>query len=222
MTALALALVFAPTVTLVRLPKVGDKATYEMRAIIDLGGRDDVKFTGTSTERIKSIEGGLVTTSVESRTTVDVMGVARESRPIVSDRLERLGGGLMAAERVDETVLFASARVDRLRAVFLPTAAVAVGGSWWRNEEKDAKLDAPPFSSYLRLVGEEKIGKRDAWQVSLDANEVDDARSIHVKGMVWLDKSDGSLVRGQWTIDGFTYGATDPPGKARLEIVRKD
>ena len=97
-----------------------------------------------------------------------------------------------------------------------------IGASWWRNEGRDEEAKSPPFASYLRLEGEEKVGKRDTWRVSIDANEVDDEHPTHVKGMLWLDKSDGGLERGQWTIDGFTYSPTSPPGKGRFELSRVD
>ncbi len=52
--------------------------------------------------------------------------------------------------------------------------------------------------------------------------DVDDASPVHVKGMLWLDKTDGSLVRGQWAIDGYTYSASSPPLHAKYELARAD
>ena len=214
-------LLIAP-VAFVRTPKVDDRATYSLAALIDLGGQDDVRFEGTFRERVKAVENGRVTTSVSSLVRVDVMGVVREGRAVESDRVEGLDGSVVEAAKVDGVLLFATLRVDRLRAFYPPEKPVESGVGWWRTEGRRDESKAPPFSSYLVLLGEEKVGTRDAWRVSLDAGEVAEDRPVRVRGMVWIDKGDGSLVKGQWTIDGFTYSATAPPGNARLEMTRTD
>ena len=215
-------MLFLSPILLARTPKVDDRATYALRAVIDLGGQDDVRFTGTFKERVSAVAGEVLTTSVETKISVELMGVVRESRSIASDRVERLDGTLLSPAAVDGTVLFATGRVDRLRAFYAPAAPVEIGAGWWRTEGRNDALKSPAFSSYLKLVGTEKIGERDTWQVSLDANEADDERPTHVKGMLWLDKANGALVRGQWTLDGFSYGETVSTSKARLELTRTD
>lgn len=212
---------FAP-VALQRTPKVDDRAVYAMRGLIDLGGQDDVRFTGTSTEKVKSLTGDTLITGVETKVSVELMGVVRESRSIASDRVEKLDGTLLSPSAMDSTVLFATPRVDRLRAFYVPSGPVEVGASWWRTEGRNDALKAPAFSSFLKLVGDETVGTRETWKVSLDANEADDEHPVHVKGMLWLEKTNGMLVRGQWTIDGFTFSETSAASKARLELTRTD
>lgn len=218
---LVLSLPMVPA-SLHRTPKVGDHAAYAMKAIIDLGGKDDVRFTGTFDEKVKAVEGEDVTTTVDSRIQVDVMGVARQGGALSSDRKEKLDGTLVSPARIDSTLLFGVPRIDRLRALYRPKDAVEVGASWWHTEAKNETFKAPPFSSYGKLEGDEKVGARDTWRVSIDANEVEEASPTHVKGMVWIDKADGSLVRGQWTMNGFVYSLTTPPMNARMELVRSD
>ena len=220
MPALALLLLAAPGVPLARTPRVDDRAVYALRALIDLGGQDDVRFTGTVKERVKAVESGTVTTEVETAISVDLAGVVRQGRPVASDRVERLDGELVTPAKIDETLLFATPRVDRLRAFYPPAAPVAVGASWWRTGERSEAFKAPPFASHFQLEGEEKLGARDVWRVASDATEAADERPARVRGMLWLDKADGSLVRGQWTLDNFTYGPTDPSSHARLELSR--
>lgn len=219
---LALTLLLLAPVDLRYVPKVGDKATYAMRASIDLTNQDEVRFTGKVVELVKSVQDGVVTRAVENTLNLDVLGVMRFGRPLASEQVERLDGGLVKAATVDDTLLFATARIDRLRAFFPPTAPLEVGSAWWHTDDRSEALKAPPFSAYSKLEGDEKIGARDAWRVSIDANEVGDEHPVHVKGMVWLDKADGSLVRGQWTIDGFSYNPTSPPGHGRYELSRMD
>ena len=211
-------LLLAPVI-LQRVPKVDDQAAYSMQALIDLGGDDDVKFSGTFTEKVRSVVGDTFTTNVVTKIHVELMGVIRESRSIESDRVERIDGTLLSPSMVDSTVLFATPRVDRLRAVYLPSSPVETGATWWRTEGRNDALKAPAFSSFMKFVGEEKIGARDVWKVSLDANEVDDEHPAHVKGMLWLDKANLSLVKGQWAIEGFTYSENAAPSKARLELT---
>ena len=218
--AFLLAVVPPGSVALRRSPKVGDHAIYALRALIDLGGKDDIRFEGSLNETVKRIDGETIATAIESRVSVDALGIVRQGGTLSSTREERLDGTLLAAAKIDPTLLFAGPRVDRLRTLYLPKVPVEAGASWWHTEGKDEVLKSPPFSSFQRLEGAEKIGDRDAWRLSVEANEADDANPVHVKGMVWIDKSDGSLVRGQWTIDGFVYDAKTPAMHARLELVR--
>ncbi len=219
---LALALLLIAPASLKRTPAVGARVVYAVKATIDLGNQGEVRYSGKSEEQVKTVEKGLLTTTVETAVTVDVMGVVREGRPVVSERVERLDGTIVTAAKADSVVLFATPRIDRLRSFYAPVAAVEIGAGWWRTEEKDDAAKSPPFSSYLKLEGEEKVGARDTWRVSIDANEVGDEHPAHVKGMLWIDKADGALERGQWVIDGFTFSATAPPGKARYELSRTD
>jgi hypothetical protein len=212
----------APTV-LKRTPKVDDRATYEMKALIELEGQDGIKFTGTWNERVRSVEGGKVTTAVESRVSVEVLGIVRQSAIVTSDRVETIDGALITASKADPTLLFAAPRVDRLRQFYFPTGSVEIGDAWWHTSPAEgATLKAPPSACYSKLEGEEKIGDRDTWRTSVDASEVDDPNPVHVKGMLWLDKTNGSLVRGQWTVQGFVHDPQTPAMNARLEFTRKD
>ena len=212
------ALALLVPVLLRRTPTVDARATYAIRAVIELGGDDDVRFTGSSKERVAAVEDGTIATSVETKLSVDVMGVVREGRTILSTRTERTDGTLVTPAKLDPTALFATSRTERLRVLFAPAAPVEIGEGWWRTAPKGEQGAA--FSSYSRLEGEEKAEGRDAWRVSTDAREAGDDAPVRVRGMLWIDKTDGSLVRGQWTIEGFTYSPTAPPGNARLEYTR--
>lgn len=220
--ALVLAGVPPAPVTLKRSPKVNDRVSYAMKALIELQGQDGIRFTGTWNERVRAIDSGRLTTAVDSRVSVDVLGIVRQGGMVSSDRVETLEGGLITASRIDSTLLFGVPRVDRLRQFYFPTGPVEVGDAWWHTSLADGNLKAPPSASYLKLEGEEKIGQRDTWRTSVDANEVDDPNPVRVKGMVWLDKSDGSLVKGQWTIQGFVRDAQTPAMNARMELTRTE
>jgi len=220
--ALVLVLLPAQPVTLKRTPKVDTTTTYAMKALIDLGGKDDIRFTGSFKEKTKSIADGKITTAIESRVSVEVLGIVRQSAMMESRRVETSTGALIEAAKTDSTLLFAAPRIDRLRAFIFPTVPVESGVGWWYLSEKDDNLKSPPSSSYLKLEGEEKLGERDTWRASIDAREVDIEYPTRVRGMVWLDKTDGSLVRGQWQIEGFVLNATTPPMTARLELSRVD
>ena len=216
------ALLSLTPVILKRSASPDEKAAYSVKALIDLGGRDDVRFEGTLSCRVRSVVNGTVTIAAQSQITVDVMGVARQGRPVASERIERVDGSLVQGERFDSTLLFAVPRVDRLRAFVYPSAPVEIGAGWWHTEPPQVAIKAPPYASYLKLEGEEKIGERDAWRTSVDATEVDTDAPVHVKGMLWLDKKDGSLVRGQWTVTGYVPNASTPPMSARIELSRTD
>ena len=215
-------MLFLAPVSLARTPTIGARVSYAMRASIDLGPRGEVRYSGKVDETVKAVEKDLLTTAVEATTTVEAMSVSRQGRPILSDRVERLDGTLVTPAKPDEVVLFATTRVDRLRAFYVPSAPVEIGGAWWHTEGKGEPSKSPPFSSYLKLEGEEKVGVRDTWRVSLDANEVEDEHPTHVRAMLWIDKADGALERGQWQIDGFVYSPTAPPSTAKLELSRTD
>lgn len=220
--ALLLVLLPAAPVTLKRTPKVDTRVTYAMKALIDLGGKDDIRFTGTFNEKTKSLDDGKMTTAIESRVSVEVLGIVRQSAMMESQRVEGSDGSLLVAAKTDSTLLFAAPRIDRLRAFIFPAPPVEIGTAWWHLSEKDDNLKAPPNSGYFKLEGEEKVGDKETWRASIDAREVDIEYPTHVRGMVWLDKTDGSLVRGQWTIEGFVLNATTPPMNARLELLRVD
>ena len=211
-------LVLAPT-ALAWSPKAGDQARYRIGAVIDLQGQEGVLFGGTLDEKVRSVEDGLVTTEVVSQLSVDMAGVNRQGLPVESVRVQKIDGDLVTASKIDATLLFATPRVDRLRSVYQPAKPVEIGSGWWRTQGKAE--GSPPFASYLTLSGEEKIGEWDTWKIALDATEADDPRPIHVKGMVWIDKTDGSLVKGQWSIDGFAFSPTAALRNARYELTRE-
>ena len=214
----ALALFALAPVTLARLPKPGERARYRLGAVIDLEGQQGVQFAGTLDEKVRSVEEGQVTTEVTSQLSVDMAGVNRQGLPVDSVRVDRLDGELVTPSKIDSTLLFATPRVDRLRAVYLPSKPIEIGSGWWRTQTREE--GKVPFASYLTLIGEEKVDGWETWRISLDANEADEARPIHVKGMVWIDKTDGSLVKGQWTIEGFAFSPTAALRDARFELTR--
>lgn len=216
---LTLSLVLAP-VLFRRVVKVDDVVRYDMRATIALtGGNDDVRFSGTSEQKVKSLDGDTLTLAVKDQVRLESGSLVREGRAVESVQTERLDGTLLTVAKTDPTVLFADPRVDRLRQFYPPSKPVEIGATWWRTSPADQK---PPSSSYFVFEGEEKVGNRDTWRIRLDANEVGDPHPTHVKGMLWIDKADGWLDRGQWTIDGFAYSETAPPLSARLELSRKE
>lgn len=217
----ALSLLFAP-VDLHRSPKVGAKVSYSLRATLGAGEQDAARYSGKITEEVKSVNGDSFVTESVAKIDVEILGTVQARAPHTSARTEKLDGTLVAAGRIDPLALFSVGRVDRLRGLYFPTGSVNVGDGWWHLGKADDSLKGGAFSSYGKLVGEEKVNDRDTWKLSVDAREVDVPDAIHVKGMVYLDKADGSLVWGQWQIEGFVAREGDPAATARVELKRVD
>jgi hypothetical protein len=105
------------------------------------------------------------------------------------------------------------ARAQALTSFYFPSKAVEVNDTWSYEGKKDDKLGTSAFKADMKYLGDEKVGSVDTYKVQVDSKETDPGSPATLHSTVWLDKTDGSMLKvistftnlpapGGYTIDG--------------------
>jgi hypothetical protein len=92
-------------------------------------------------------------------------------------------------------------RLAALTSFYYPSKPVDVNDTWSFEGKKDDKLGNMDFKSDMKYLGEEKVGTVDTYKVDVDAKETTPGTPASLHSTVWLDVTDGSMVK---VVSNFT------------------
>jgi len=180
-------------------PKVGDLHKYRQVGKFDVGGQE-FNFEAVVAEKVTKVETTGSFVQEESTTDVKLDG---------QDPPGGGGGGKFTisyspkrevVEIKGDGVDGKTYRFENLALLILPDMPVNVGDSWNYEVKPDAKLGTVAAKATYTLVGEDKVGTKDALKIKFTIKETSDDQSSS-SGTVWLAKDDCAMLKlaTKWT-----------------------
>lgn len=173
-------------IVLKRTVEQGQTLLYDFNATSSVQGMD-VNISGTLRETVRSVEadGSFEVESVNEGFRVSVMG---EEIPLPdASTITKFGAnGEILDIRGDEVTAETAAQA-RLNAFIFPTDPVEAGDSWTREDDN--------VEMTYTFVGSESYGGFETHKIEWRGRDNSSSPAAEVSGTMWLDQSDGSMVR---------------------------
>ena len=225
---LAIAVGQAQEVKLAWVPQVGTTYAWNMTVSmnIDAGGQDmAMEISMLNKNKTVKVENGLVTfessmadmkmtMNGEAFTPPGSEGQAPEAVTTVykldGTFVSRKGGGEMAS----------SVRAEQMNAFIYPSHAVKINEPWFKEFPADKENKIPVAKARYTLLGEEMVGKYRTWKIEKVYAELDDPQGFSSMGTVWLDQTDGSMVKYEGEFTNVKFVDMMPPTSGKVKISR--
>jgi hypothetical protein len=220
MAAAASTLAFAAlnSVNLQISPKVGDRFKYKMTGRLEvMGSSADISADIDCKVTVVDRDRNYTMTSSQTNMQAVVAGQIIHPPDSSSITVSKENGELLdfRSDSTDAT----SWRMVVLKRFIYPPKRVNIGDQWTSSVLADSKRGTVAASSTFKLESLEKIGKRDTAKVRVSFQEKEGAEPASSDGHVWIDISDGSMVRTQanWRNAPSAQGPIN--GKVTIERV---
>lgn len=190
----AFALAFLTSVNLQFSPKPGDTFKYKMTGRLEMMGSVaqisadlEIRVTAVSNDRSYAM------TSSQRNMQAVVAGQTINPPDSSNISVNKPNGEVLElkAEAVDASAW----RMMMLKRFIYPTKNVDVGDEWTSSVVADTKKGTVAALSTFKLESLEKIGNRSTAKVKVSFQEKEGATPASSDGYVWIDTSDGSMVR---------------------------
>lgn len=220
-------LVVQQTADLTWKPVAGTEAKYAllMTSTMDMGqGPAELVVKSTMTEKVKEVTDDQVTMeSVPGETVVSINGAEMDQgmtqQPSVTYKRKRDGQPILSAQEQSPM-----ARTNRgIMATSFPRPAqpLAVGESYRWSVPADADKMIRAGEGKITVKGEETLKGIACWKLDYVYSETGKDAPTSAIGALWLDKSDGKLVKSEMNLENFKSVNMMPPSNAHvvLELV---
>lgn len=204
-------------VSLKRTAKVGDTATFRLKADVEIGGME-ANFTAKVVEKVAKVEsnGNFTVDSTQSEGKIMFGGQEMEAPEMSQSFTYKATGEVVdiKAENTDSSVW----RMANLQSFVVPDKAMKVGDEWTIEGKKDEKTGAVATKGTFKIEAAETVGKYECMKVKFNVKETEGGdAAASAEGFSWVNKKDGTLakVEGKWINAPFP-GA---PGPINAKIV---
>ena len=209
-------------VTLARKPKVNDEFKYTLKANIDFNGQP-VELSGVETEKVTEVAAD-GTYTMESKMADLKISMNGQEFPAPDTGSATVivynANGTVKDIRGDETGA-ETYRFANLSVFLAPGKEVKVGDSWTNDGKGDTKTGAVAYKTTYKIVGEEKIGAYDTYKIEFNAKESEGATPASSDGTIFVDKTDGSLVKSVRKVTNAPFPGAPAPLSGSFTITRQ-
>jgi hypothetical protein len=210
-------------ISLKRKPKVGDVAEYKDNATFTTD-QGEVTFAQKRVSTVTEVkpDGGFVTKVTTSDTKVVFGGQELPDQPSLTSSTEFGPDGLLKAITADMPPAAATYRIANLHAFKAPDGAVKIGDEIKFEIPADKKNGTPGVKTVYTVVSTEKVQAWDTVKLTFSTEETEGDTKSSIKGTVWLNSADGTLIKSQeeWK-DVQPQGAPFPvSGKYSIERTK--
>lgn len=219
----AMAMAAVDGFTIARKPKEGDTHKYRMNADVDMGGLA-ITVKGLLMEKITKVDTDGSYTQEETQVELKAV-VAGQEQDVQSSGSSSMvyhpSGEVRKIEGSEGTP--ESYRMANLGIIYDPGKPVSVGDAWNYDVKANKDTGAVAAKAEFKLLGEEKVGTRDTLKIKALVKETGGDAPATSDGTVWIDKTDGSLVKSEakWTNAPFP-GAGGQLINATVKMSRED
>jgi len=196
--ACAIAFAAQDAITLKFAPKEGTTLNYKMNASIDAGGAT-VTVAANVTNKVTKVDAnGYTIAATQSNLKINFNGQEMD-QPDSSDTTTYKSNGEVVEVTAEQTS-DSTYRVAELTNFVYPDKAVKVGDTWTYKVQPDDKKGLVAATADYKVDSTEKIGTHDTFKIKLTYKE-DGASGAESDGYVWIDTTDGSMVKSTstWT-----------------------
>jgi hypothetical protein len=189
----------ADPVTIVRLPTVGQKYTFDVSGKLTVSGMDvDISSKEADTITAVAADGNYTTESLQ--TDMQINGMPSPQAPASpTTSVNKADGELVSLTGGSEPET--QTKLAMLTQFYYPLKPVSVGDSWSFEGKKDEKMGNVSFKADMKYLGEEVVGSIKAYKVQEDVKETASTMPVTLHSTVWLDEKDGSMVK---VVSNFT------------------
>ncbi len=112
-------------------------------------------------------------------------------------------------------------RFENLDMVVDPGHPVNVGDTWTYEVKPDAKLGTVAAKAEYKVLAEEKVGSVDAIKIHAVVKETGGESAASMDSMVWLDKTDGSVVKKESKLVNAPFPGSPAPVSGTISELRE-
>lgn len=207
-------------VTVKWAPKAGTTYTYKATGEFDFQGMN-ITFTARTIDKVLSVDDGKVTiesAQVNGKAVFEGQEIDVPDAPPLTTVFASTGEVLeVRGEMADES----SVRVANLQSFRYPEGPMTVGKTWEVNIPADAKKGVVAASGKWTVAGFEKVGKYDTMKVTFEVNETEGAEKAGMSGTVWVDVTDGVMVKFDGNLKNFPFAQAPAPMNGKFKLERE-
>ncbi len=224
--------------TITRKAKVGDIQKLTMKADADINGAA-AQVNATWTEKITDVQPDGTYTVQHNQVELKVNALGNETDVPPGDPLVTIFKATGEVSKIvgDANVASPGAyRMANLEVLFDPGKPINVGDAWSHAFPADTALGTVAAKGDYKLLGEEKIGNYNTLKIQFSVKELAPAPAKPAtggaagaaiqtdaagsEGTLWIDKTDGSLVKAQMKWINAPVPPSPVPINATLTIDR--
>jgi len=183
-----------------RKPKVGDADAFKITAVFETD-QGTVNLSQKRAEKVTEVkaDGGFLIESITSETKISFGGQELPDQPEVKATVEMGPDGLAKTFTSDMPADASTYRIANLHGFKAPDGAVKIGDEIKYEIAADSKKGTPLVKSAYKVVGTEKIKDWDTIKLTFASEESGAETNSSIKGTIWINTIDGSLVKSEET-----------------------
>jgi hypothetical protein len=184
------------SVTLKRVPKVGQKINYTIDGSMTLsfdGASHTLKSSNTDSVTSVDTNGNFSVTTVQKDTLFDGQAPPTGAEEQTSKAVFKPSGEIVSVEGSAPGAADTTVRLQDLSTFYYPDKPLDIGGKW--SVDVKPKLEgAVPVHADFTLVSSEKVGSTDTYKVDEDVKETgENPATMH--NQFWVDPTDGQVIK---------------------------
>jgi len=207
--------------TLKRVAKVGDVIKLKMSVDAEFAGTP-IKVTATSIDKVIKVEenGNITTESTQTNMKIK-FGDQEFDQDSDSPRVyvSKPTGELI--EIKGDGVDHGYWRMANMNVLRMPDKPVKVGDKWTFEIAKDAKTGAVAAKHEYEVLGVEKVGRFECLKIKHTFKETEGSEPASANGTLWVDLSDGSLVKAETTQNKVPIPEAPAPMDMKILLERE-
>lgn len=199
--------------------KEGDVRKYKLSGKMELGGME-AELSGTVNEKVTKVDDeGNITTYATQSLQVIINGSPMTVPDQSSTTVMRPDG--TTKELRGETVGANEYRIATVNTVKLPDTPLEKDKTWTWDCPADPKTGVVHVKGEYKVLGDEKLHDIDTWKISTKVTELGGDTPASTEATVWLDKSNGRLVKvdGKGTNLPFSGAPAPVSGTMVLDLI---
>jgi hypothetical protein len=206
----AVALAAVDSVNLQFSPKVGDQFNYKMTGKLHIMG-GTAQISADIHYKVTKVDNDRTYTMSSSQTNMVAAFGGQTINPSDTSNItvNKANGELLDFQ--SDITDAAAWRMMELKHFVYPPKRVSVGDTWTSTVTADPKRGTVAATAKFEVDSIEKIGGRETAKVMVDYKETEGAEPASSAGFVWIDTSDGSMVKSEtnWTNAPSAQGPID-------------
>lgn len=212
----------AETYTLIRTPKVGEKASYKFSAEMTFGDIS-VTISGKNSEEVEAVneDGSYTIKSVQSDVVIKTPDEEQKMDGTETSNLTYAKDRVLKEAKGEEEADPATIRLSLVTALRAPEKAVEIGAKW-DTTIKALGEDTYDVKANYEILGKETVGKFECLKVKISSKEQGGDDPAEAEGTIWISATDFTTVKESITIKNAPIALAPTPIDLKVSSERID